>query len=1282
MNWLRNKFHRKGNANAYTDELKSTDNNIKQEDDKELELHLEKLIPKKCSEKEMKYYKESLDYIFSQSDLLNIAVSGDYGAGKSSVIQTYDDLYENKKFIYISLAHFEQEQLENNDIIKTEVDSELDLEGKIINQLIHQIKVKKIPLTRFKIKNDISKISLIIHAALINILFISIFYLFNFGKWKEIVHNTWFTITTTRVAHNAFFIVAIVGSTFYIYKIIRSQYQKHIFKRIKFNGSTEIELFEKNEKNDESYFDKYLDEILYLFLNANADAIVFEDIDRYRNNLIFSKLREINNLINKKTNKPIRFLYLVRDNIFSSKDRTKFFDIILPIIPVIDSSNSYDQLLKHFNNSGIKFDELFLDRVSLYIDDMRVLKNIHNEFVIYYGKIKGKEQGLDKNKLLALIIYKNIFPKDFSELQLNYGFVYNIFANKKQYNANEKNKLLNKIKQNIKDIEDIKNENLNDLIELDTLYFKSNEWNYINSVRYKTRKEFIEAVWSEDQDHIKKRFSGNEKYEQRREIINGKNKNRIKELENTNDKLYSKINLYNSLKMRDIINKDNINEIFNLDNKKENNNYDYIIKSLYYPLIKYLIRNGYIDETYKDYLTYFYAESLSTNDKIFLRSITDEIAVPFDYSLTHVDKIVSKLRVLDFGHEEVLNFKLLNYLLENNHKYLDNLLVNIKGNKRFDFVWSYLHLKKKNNKKITELKIENFYLDKFVLKLNKIWKEIGNYLFSDSVSEITKMQKNLYMMYTLLYSDGEDLCNMNIDYCITRYISNVPDFLATDLLMDYEEENILQTYFASAIKAFINLDISFKNIDYELANKDFFREIYNNNLYDLNYEMTELILNNVYQVDLNTANGRLYTIILSKPDEPFKGYVDNNLKSYIKVILDNSQDDINDDEDCVIKILNSNADIEDKINYIKKLTTLVSYLDVIEEKDLWKVLIDKNVKQKKENILLYYGYYSIDNSLINYINGFTNNFKMVDDDFSEYQIDKHKFYEDVMNCNELDNQKYKMILNSYYEQIFELCLNDKVDEDKIKVLIDLEIIAMSKDNINYMREEYPELMTYFVSNNTLDYIEKLDDDILVKDEILMFLEEASISDENKIKLIEEYPDRLEIKDKNYSEKMLLYIIENNKLDFSDFEIIINRYETSTITMKHAIENLCVKNTNKVMDINIDNLIPLELIYNIMLSNEYDEKYKKRMIIESISELNIKQVRQCFVNAKLTKFVKVFEGKRPMVRITPENKNILSQYKKRGWISSYNPDKGNSNYYRVQGRKIKDNKDDDVAVELL
>ena len=37
---------------------------------------------------------------------------------------------------------------------------------------------------------------------------------------------------------------------------------------------------------------------------------------------------------------------------FTSKDRTKFFDFIIPIVPVVDGSNSFDQFLDHFKKGG------------------------------------------------------------------------------------------------------------------------------------------------------------------------------------------------------------------------------------------------------------------------------------------------------------------------------------------------------------------------------------------------------------------------------------------------------------------------------------------------------------------------------------------------------------------------------------------------------------------------------------------------------------------------------------------------------------------------------------------------------------------------------------------------------------------------------------------------------------------------------------------------------------------------------------------------------------------
>ena len=54
-------------------------------------------------------------------------------------------------------------------------------------------------------------------------------------------------------------------------------------------------------------------------------------------------LRELNNLLNNDeaiNHKPIVFVYAVRDDIFSKEDRTKFFDFIIPVIPIVNATNS------------------------------------------------------------------------------------------------------------------------------------------------------------------------------------------------------------------------------------------------------------------------------------------------------------------------------------------------------------------------------------------------------------------------------------------------------------------------------------------------------------------------------------------------------------------------------------------------------------------------------------------------------------------------------------------------------------------------------------------------------------------------------------------------------------------------------------------------------------------------------------------------------------------------------------------------------------------------------
>ena len=459
------------------------------------EYHFERLTP--INDIELKVYEDAINYVFENQDIKNVAISGAYSAGKSSVLESYKKKHSELKFLHISLAHFHSPDLEETEYADQKDHEEKGrvkesvLEGKILNQLIHQIPSDKISQTNFRVKRKIKRLDIAKSTVIILMLVLMILYFVFFKSWGNYVLSLpdnilksilSFTISQYSLLISGIILTILLGIV--IYGVVKIQKNKNVFRKLNFQGN-EIEIFE--ESND-SYFDKYLNEVLYLFENAEVDAIVFEDMDRFNLNSIFERLREVNTLVNirlqkdnnknirlnirlrKDNKKIIRFFYLLRDDIFVSKDRTKFFDYIIPVVPVLDSSNSYDQFLDLLKKGGILqlFDNNFLQGLSLYIDDMRLLKNIYNEFVIYYNRINTIE--LDCNKMLAMITYKNLFPRDFSDLQLNRGFVYTLFESKNIFIINELSRLQEEYSQKSEEIKMASDEFLDKQSELDLVY--------------------------------------------------------------------------------------------------------------------------------------------------------------------------------------------------------------------------------------------------------------------------------------------------------------------------------------------------------------------------------------------------------------------------------------------------------------------------------------------------------------------------------------------------------------------------------------------------------------------------------------------------------------------------------------------------------------------------------------------------------------------------------------------------------------------------------------------
>lgn len=1195
----------------------------------ENKYHFERLTP--TDSLDLNVYEEAINYVFDNPDVRNVAISGAYSAGKSSVLASYKKKHSDKNFLHISLAHFQSPN--EKDKKEKEVEAEVKesvLEGKILNQLIHQISSDKIPQTNFRVKRRISPASIIIKALETIALLTAIIYFVFFDLWKSYVSvlpANWLKSVLELSAHPYALmidgIIIIALSSFIIYGLIKIQKNKNVFRKLNLQGN-EIEIF---EESDDSYFDKYLNEVLYLFENVDADVIVFEDMDRFNANKIFERLREVNTLVNiqlqkenKKDKRILRFFYLLRDDIFVSKDRTKFFDYIIPIVPVVDSSNSYDQFISHFKKGGFfeKFDESFLQGLSLYIDDMRLLKNIYNEFVIYFNRLNITE--LDCNKMLAIIAYKNLFPRDFADLQLNQGFVCTLFNNKEQFIAEEVKRLSEKISEIGHKIELAKNEHLKTIKELDAAFEDKKPIDYWN------RKQDLSAADAKD-------------YAERKQAIETRLNNAIPDLESKKLSLEQELILIQNKPLCDIITRDNINEIFSITSTNEIGcitDFNEIKGSEYFDLLKYLIRNGYIDETYADYMTYFYENSLSRVDKIFLRSITDRKAKEYTYHLKNPALIVSRLRLVDFDQEEILNFDLLTYLLQTTShiKYLERLIDQLRETKNFKFIGEYFDIAPE--------------IQPYIKYLNIWWPEVFNTLLKEN--EFSERQIRDYSIYSIYSSDDDTIKIINQDNCLCSYISNTRDYLA-----------IYHPNIDKLIHGFKLLGICFIGFDYETLNKDLFYAVYAESLYKINAENLRLILMEILgeknEEDIVHKN---YTLLLSHPDSFITQYATQNINEYFDVILQTSDGIILDDESVAIAALNNpDLTVEHKHSYISDLRTAIVLIKEIDEIALWSQLLDVNIVQYSErNIVDCFNALGLSKSVIGYINRCD-----IDLDFSKAEYDedtKGRLFDSVIICNDIDNSKYKQILVSlkFIYDNFDIA---EISDDKITILIDTDIIRMTADNLKFMRENYLNRKFYFIRKNIEKYIDIMDDALFSREELIEILT-WDISDELKIKLLELSDDEISVIGKNYSPVVCLHILNNN-FSKSDLPDLFSSFEQWDNSVQAKIFEYAIRSIVSIID---DPKSASEKLKNNLLhSDKVNRDAKIDLLIAMIPNLSEDYIKEILTLLNLTDYLKIFDTRsRPKFEINDENEKLLTAFKEANMINNYEESSEKEGYYKI------------------
>lgn len=404
------------------------------------------LAPRRLSLDEVSPYYLDINMVFAKEANTNIAISGPYGCGKSSFMKSIDQLdgASGHKFLYVSVPSFVKSKAKN--YIKAE-----SLKKKLEKGILDQITIgssysnsSHAGISSVCQSGILRSFSVAAFTILYGVLLLS---LFN----KNIGNLIFKDLGITSIQQ---LILLIVLSCLALFRILFYGGFRHYIKSFTFMSDYSIEL----ASQDTAGIQAFSDSLLYLISRSKYDCFVFEDIDRFDTLSleVLEQLRTVNKIVNyynkrrllnrisptkfgsteiinylrRRTgsNYPIRFFYLVKDDLFSADDRVKFFDYIIPILPFADSFNSGELITRKFEEANIRVSKDLISAVSSSFDSARLVFDLVNELLLYGTllSINLNTYSPTNDFLFAAVVYKILFPREFALFQSSKGLLYSL----------------------------------------------------------------------------------------------------------------------------------------------------------------------------------------------------------------------------------------------------------------------------------------------------------------------------------------------------------------------------------------------------------------------------------------------------------------------------------------------------------------------------------------------------------------------------------------------------------------------------------------------------------------------------------------------------------------------------------------------------------------------------------------------------------------------------------------------------------------------------------------
>lgn len=1189
-------------------------------------------------------YTEALDYAFSNDDIKNIAITGIYGSGKSTVWNTYVHQkglsnvitvslgkYKNnindddslKEVSATKLANSETDGIEGkliNENRKTvDIDDDNRVERQLINQILSQIESKKIPLSKYGFKSNKS----IQNICLQSLAFLSIICSILLWITRDI-----FLLFVNELHKNfdgksLIFLCSLllfVPLFYYLYIFYRGN--KFRISKITFKGA---EANINDDKSDESVLDRDIKELVYLLRSSGTKVVVFEDLDRYNSTSIYTKLRELNFLLNHYSkingdNKPVRFVYMLKDSLFFSKNRTKFFDFILPIVPIVDSKTSENELIELLKGVENVPERSLLADISLYVDDMRLLKNIVNEYIVYSEIIPLGQIELESNKLFALITLKNIFPNEFDLLQEDKGFIRTIFDeleyNKKKVVSNLKQKL-EKIDENIKFIN---SRIANDKFEAMALIISSDVRPY--DYQNKTMAQFLKD-WSKNPDNsINIEYSGGRSsctyntFVDRFILTDSEKKAlverfpedfsaQINKLNLEREKIKQEVKDIDIYSYKELISKltaEQRDELFSIDG------FD-IVESHYFSLIRFLIVEGLLDETYWYYKGNFNVDTsniLKRNDMIYMKGLKEGKSLDIFLDVETPNEIVNRLKLSDFSRFNILNKKVLKTCLEK--KQTENIVAIVDS---VDI----------NDKYNDLLKI----LDEFDLDIVRLY---SNMLFEKNVDRLVS---------TLEFCEAENSGTFQ-NILISVLTHKTIELDKFDLFKTYIEqnENIISLIPEEQFDIFIDNirsgGMKFEDVSEANCDKVRLAGVEQVHAYKLSVRNLLFITEVILEKTINYGS-LLSEIYNSSQLSSSKEYIEDNFSIVISDYIDENKSEKNytNSEEILLRILNSDISDEYKLGYVEKNETVISKLTDLQDNSVTTRILDCLLRKNKVK-------FCSDN-----IASYRNMNEEYSDDFVKYldnNLDEDN-NEDILKnnisvCNTFINSPFvsdkifAFVIKYADEPISNV--DHKLTQNRVNTLVQQRLIEVTEKNIETLwnNSYYAELI--LLANYDDDEAEEIVINTLLEyelpDELIYGLVNSEIADGNSMKLIDSIKESVLVERINPTKKIIIEYIIKGGLSSANIDYICKSFKMFELK-DEFIESL--DNEGKLDDLKDENLNE-DFMQYILVSSDIELSTKVSLILTKIKNGLSVNVLEGYISSvkEISDLSNVWKSKQPLL----------------------------------------------------